>query len=144
MQTKRINPKQTLAIRSAVLREGLPLPQCQFEGDDDATTIHIGGFIDDDLLAVASVYKQNKPSISEGIGYQLRGMASAKAARGKGLGRMVLNEAEHAAKTVGADYLWANARISALGFYQKAGYEVIGAEFMIQGVGLHRIIMRKL
>ena len=41
-----------------------------------------------------------------------------------------------------ANYIWANARTSAWGFYEKLGYKILGEQFEIKGIGPHYLIYK--
>jgi GNAT superfamily N-acetyltransferase len=86
---------------------------------------------DDEIVGVASVFFARLGA--DGPEGQLRGMAVAPAARGGGVG-LTLVRAIEAAHPEG---LWCNARVSALGFYEGAGWRVISETFDIPGVGPH-------
>jgi predicted GNAT family N-acyltransferase len=76
---------------------------------------------------------------------QLRGMAVAEEVRGTGLGRQLLLTAQTAVADdpVAKDWRWwCNARTTAIGFYEKLGWEVASGEFMIEGVGPHKKMVR--
>ena len=57
---------------------------------------------------------------------QVRFMAVAPEARGRGLGGLILAELERRALTAGATAIVLNARENARRFYEKHGYKVIG------------------
>lgn len=40
--------------------------------------------------------------------------------------------------------MWCNGRTVARGFYERHGYEAVGDEFVIEGVGPHHVFLRKL
>lgn len=44
----------------------------------------------------------------------------------------------------GAEVLWCNARVGALGFYLRLGFATIGEEFEIAGIGPHFVMWRDL
>ena len=45
-------------------------------------------------------------------------------------------------RAAGAPLLWANARMTALGFYERLGFEVVGEEYLHGPLGLpHKIIL---
>jgi len=151
MKIVEIASKQTLILRQRILRQKLKPQDCYFPGDDDATTFHLGCKVDgqemtgqqeDDLVGIVSMYKRANDEVHSGCGYQIRAMASDERMRGKGVGLKLLVAAQSKAFDDGADYVWANARATAVGFYKKAGYEVHGAEFEIVGVGPHYLISR--
>lgn len=140
MEIREISPSDTLELRQCVLRPGLRLDQCVYAGDDDSTTHHFGCIVDDGLVGIVSIYKRDKVDLYSGCGFQIRAMATAESFRGKGLGLDLLRAAEKKAFTLGADYIWANARIAAVGFYRKSGYTIGENEFEIIDVGPHVLV----
>jgi predicted GNAT family N-acyltransferase len=71
-------------------------------------------------------------------------MVVAEAERGSGVGRAVLDRAVELAVSRDVGSLWAEARSSALGFYERAGWTVDGDEWIKAGIGPHRYIHRDL
>jgi GNAT superfamily N-acetyltransferase len=71
-------------------------------------------------------------------------MVVAESERGTGIGRAVLDRAVEVAAARGAGSMWAEARSSALGFYRRAGWTVVGDEWIKPGIGPHRYIHREL
>jgi hypothetical protein len=55
---KFISSEDTLAIRSPVLRDGADPKLCIFDGDEDEFSFHLGYFIEDELVCVASFHQQ--------------------------------------------------------------------------------------
>jgi len=105
-------------LRSRVLRDGgddVVLP-----GDDDPETVHLAA-VDDDgtVLGVGSFYRD------DGC-WKLRGMAVEPDRQGSGAGRAVL-EAAH--ERFRGELLWANVRDSAIGFYERMGWTIVGEGF---------------
>ena len=142
MQIKAIKAADTLTLRQQILRPDGDLPGCQFPGDTDSATRHFGAYLDSTLVGIVSVYEQVCPELGK-YGYQLRAMAVSESARGKQVGLKLLAVVEEAAFAAGADCIWANARLGALGFYEKAGYQVLGDEFDIEGVGAHILVFKE-
>ncbi|WP_317932513.1 GNAT family N-acetyltransferase [Halioxenophilus sp. WMMB6] len=138
-----IASQQTHALRQQLLRPHQSLAEMAYPGDDDSTSRHFGAHIGDGpLLGIVSIYCQPHATQPGQPAWQLRAMATAGEVRGLGLGRQLLNAAEAYARSVNPEgcWLWANARESALGFYQACGYRVLGELFEVPGVGPHRII----
>ena len=142
MKIQKIQASDTLALRKKLLRPNLSLEQCNYPGDSDISTYHLGCMINNDLSGIVSIYKRSNEDLHSGIGYQIRAMATCEKVRGQGVGLKLLREAENMAFNLSADYVWANARATAIGFYVKAGYKVIGKEFHVDGVGPHFIVYR--
>ena len=59
IQIKEISSLETYSVRHPVLREGRPIEDCSFDGDDLSTTFHLGLFYEDVLVGVASFMKNN-------------------------------------------------------------------------------------
>ena len=139
---KQIPSQDTFAVRQPVLRPGKPVDSCIFEGDDLETTTHFGIYADDDIKGCVSVFQSASEEFPEENQFQMRGMAVVESHQKKGLGEMLVNEAEKYVQEMHASILWFNARESAIGFYKKMGYKVNGNEFDIPGVGTHYIMYK--
>ncbi len=62
----------------------------------------------------------------------------------KGFGEALVQTAEEFCKKQTATLIWFNARSTAVGFYQKMGYEKSGSEFEIHDVGPHFLMFKTL
>jgi predicted GNAT family N-acyltransferase len=142
MNVKQIDAKDTYNIRNKILRSGLPIDSCYFEGDKEDSTFHLGAYIDDKLASIASFFLKTNPIFPEEYQFQLRGMATLKEYQGQGLSQALLRAAFPLIQQNHVNSLWCNARIPAVGFYEKVGFEVHGNEFDIPGVGPH-VLMHK-
>ena len=140
---KFISSEDTLAIRSPVLREGADPQLCIFDGDEDEFSFHLGYFIEDELVCVASFHQQERVGFP-GLAYQLRGMATVFAQQGKGIGNQLVNFSIVYLRGQKANYIWCNARKSAFTFYSGLGFEFISEEFEIPGIGPHRAMYVKI
>ncbi|MFP5318455.1 MAG: GNAT family N-acetyltransferase [Acidimicrobiia bacterium] len=133
----------TVPLRAEVLRPGQPREALVYPGDDDPATVHFGGFVGERVVGIASLYAEDRVD-GPGGGWRLRGMATAPSARGRGAGAALLAAAvDHAARGGGSE-VWCNARIEAVGFYRRAGFEVVSEEFDIAGIGAHVVMRRAL
>lgn len=145
IEVRAIAAAEVIAVRWPILRPGFPRESAIFDGDDAPGALHLGGFIDERLCGVASIYLARLPERSEvASAFQLRGMATLPAVRGAGVGRALLLACEDAARARGARLIWCNARVSAAEFYRRHGWEVLGAEFDIPTVGAHFRMWREL
>ncbi len=75
---------------------------------------------------------------------QIRYMAVEEDLQGKGVGTMILKALEKSAKRKGADHIVLNARESAVGFYKKHGYRIVGKAYTLFGVIPHYEMRKKL
>jgi predicted GNAT family N-acyltransferase len=68
-------------------------------------------------------------------------MAADPAVRGRGHGSAVLAELERQARLRGHAEVELHAQLSARGFYERAGYTAVGAEY--EEVGIGHVTMRR-
>jgi GNAT superfamily N-acetyltransferase len=141
--------EDTLPLRSVVLREGRPFTECRFAEDGEPGSFHVGAFLTTDtggkqLVGIASWYRKDLEGES-GAGWQLRGMAVAAAEQRHGVGGELLKFSEaHLRATSGVNYLWCNARVKAIGFYERHGWRAVSDAFEIAGVGPHRRMVKRI
>lgn len=129
-------------VRHKVLRVGKPIESCNFQGDNDSTTLHFGIFKNHNTIACLSLMKAKHDLIGDKSSYQLRGMAVLPQYRGNNLGTQLLLKAEqHMAKS-GVKTIWCNVRKTAIQFYVKNHYTQLGNVFDIPNVGPH-VLMNK-
>lgn len=136
-----IRASETLHLRQKILRPDLTLMQCIYPGDSDSSTHHFACISAGNAVGIVSIYRRSNTKCN-GCGFQIRAMATRQNVRGKGFGLALLSTAEDVALSAGADYLWANARAAAVGFYVRAGYRTLGSEFHIEGIGPHVLVYR--
>lgn len=144
MEIKKISSVETYPVRHDVLRKGKPIETCIFKGDDDEQTIHLGLFLDVQLVGIISVFKEQNNLFSETNQFQIRGMAVLEEFQGKGLGTKLVKEAEKHCINLNANVIWFNARENAVPFYEKLDYKIIGDSFLIPEVGIHFVMYKKI
>lgn len=140
MQVKQIDAKDAYRVRSTMLRPGLELTHCHFDGDFDELTFHLGAFEGDDLTSVASFYLKTNKTFKEDYQYQLRGMATLDEYQNRGYSRSLLKTAFPLIKANHVNLLWCNAREEAVEFYKKTGFEIKSDVFEIEGIGSHYLM----
>lgn len=126
---------QMVSLRYEILRKPLGLEFIPEELEKDAHDILIGAFDEEVILACCILSKVDSETC------RLRQMAVKNTLQGKGIGGNVLFFAENIARERGFKYLHMHARQSALGFYEKLGYQVCSAEF--QEVSIPHFEMKK-
>lgn len=126
---------QTACFRDLHLRRplGMVLAADEVAGEDHQ--IHIAALQEDHVVGTVVL----KPLSATQV--KLRQMAVAPALRGTGLGRTLIHAAERVARERGFDTIEMSARRSATGFYEKLGYNAVGAEF--REVGLPHITLTR-
>lgn len=141
---QKISALATYPVRHDVLRFGKPIESCQFLGDDLETTHHFGYYSNDKLIGVISLFENQNPDCTNGNAIQIRGMAVLFAYQNQGVGEALIRATEKFCIEQKKERIWFNARTSAVGFYQKMGYEILGPEFEIYEVGPHFLMYKKL
>jgi GNAT superfamily N-acetyltransferase len=131
-----IEAAQTHDLRRRVLRDGRP-ESVTFPEDDRPGAFHLGVRVEpgQPLLAVASFSSEPTPHRPGRRGVRLRGMVTDHAWQGQGVGRRLIEEAVGRLRADGVEVLWGNGRDSALGFYRRFGFEVVGAGFLAGPAG---------
>ncbi len=142
IDVRAINAEETRPLRHSVLRPGQSFEQTVYSRDDHPETLHLGAFDGDRLVAIASLYREARPNRPTRSAWRLRGMATLPGVRGRGFATAVLDASVGHVAGEGGGELWCNARVPALGFYQRCGFAVEGDEFEIDGIGPHVVVTR--
>ncbi|MDN5284052.1 MAG: family N-acetyltransferase [Mucilaginibacter sp.] len=121
---EQIRPELTWRLRQRVLYPEKKLHE--MEMDEDNNGLHFAAFKGNDIIGVISLF-------AEGDDYQFRKFAVDHGVQKMGIGGQMLNYITDFAKTNGAKRLWCNARVSAMGFYLKAGFVQTGQLFSKNG-----------
>lgn len=140
-------------LRTAILRPTWTDRLATYD-QDETVAVHVAAFRDGaaEPDGVGTVYAEAPPEANRGeipaaaytagASWRLRGMATSDAARGTGLGRVVLEECFAVVRENGGRYLWCNARLVAVPFYERLGLAAVGPEFDIPGIGPHYVMWR--
>jgi thiamine transport system ATP-binding protein len=136
-----LRPGDTHDLRRRVLRATMPSADVTFDGDDLPTTVHLGITSDESVLAVSTWVRAPFPARPDASAVQLRGMATDPTMQGRGLGAMLLDAGVRRACASGAALVWARARSTALDFYLRHGFDVVGDEFIDATTGLPHVLV---
>jgi len=134
-----ISAEETRPLRHRFLRPSQAFDDTAYPGDHDAGTVHLGAFDGERLVGIASLYREDRAG-GPSPGWRLRGMATDADVRGAGFGAELLIAGVAHVATTGGGELWCNARVAAVGFYRRAGFEVVSEEFEVPGIGLHVVM----
>ena len=115
--------QQMVNMRNEILRKPLGLNFSNDELENEKDEILIGAFEEEKMLGCCMLIKMNNKTV------RLRQMAVMNNLRGKGIGRALMNFAENIARDLGYRTITMHARKTAIGFYEKLGYAVVGEEF---------------
>lgn len=146
MIVRLISPEETIPLRSAILRPGLPVEVCHYDGDNDEHSFHIGTFLDngETNVAIATMLKIDEPRCPASPAYRLRGMAVAADQQRNGMGSAALKFAEDEVVRRGGVAIWCHARETAVPFYRSHGYEPVGGAYPIPNIGPHFFCYKRL
>ena len=141
-------------LRTRVLRPGWTDRHATYD-QDETVAVHIAAYRDgeDAPDGVGTIYAEPPPdanrdeipaaAYADGASWRLRGMATSDEARGTGLGRVVLEACFDVVRESGGAFLWCNARLVAVPFYERLGMTAVGPEFDIPGIGPHFVMWRR-
>jgi len=121
---EQIRPELTWYLRQKVLYPSQKL--YEMEMDEDPDGIHFGAFTDNKLVGVVSLFPK-------GDDFQFRKFAIEPYYQGKGIGKELLAYITEFAKAENSRRLWCNARLLAVGFYLKRGFEQTNTFFSRNG-----------
>ena len=97
------------------------------------------------VLAVATFLARPYPGRPGATATQLRGMAVEPAQQGRGIGQVLLSAAIERLRADGVEVLWAKARDTSLGFYERLGLRVDGDGYVTPDTGLpHHTVVAEL
>ena len=122
-------------LRDNLLRRPLGLTFSHDELMQEKDDIHIACTDDDVLLGCCMLSKIDNNTV------RLRQMAVANNLQGKGIGASLLNFAENIAIDKGFKKIIMHSRDTAIGFYEKFDYKIIGKQFI--EVSLPHHVMEK-
>ena len=132
---RRATAEEIWPLRHEVLRAGLSFETAKFDGDLDDTTRHFGTFADRNVLCCLSLFQS---TWNDSDAWQLRGMATTATHQRQGIGQLLLMFAIDAARQEKPSWpLWCNARTTAIGFYEQAGWSTATDVFDIPTAGPH-------
>ncbi len=141
----RVPAATTYPLRQQVLRPHQRPEDLRLPGDDDPYT---GSFAalgaDREVWGTACVLPEACPwRPDRADSWRVRGMATAEGARGKGIGTEVLAAVLAHVAGKGGGLIWCNARVPALSFYRRAGFDVHGPEWVDPVIGPHVAMWRE-
>jgi predicted GNAT family N-acyltransferase len=145
LRIDKISVEQTYPLRSLVLRPGLPLSACEFAGDREKLSFHLGLWHQEQLLGIASFMPEEHPLIISLKQYRLRGMATHPQYQGQGLGKKLIQQSLVYLRDQKTTHLWCHAREKAVDFYLSIGFGILTPEFFeIPSVGPHQTLFYEL
>lgn len=143
IQIRKITAAETYPLRHKILRKNEPIEKCVYPFDTADSTVHFGLFENNILLGIISVFETKKEVFNDKKQFQIRGMAVLENHQKNGYGATLVKHTMTYLQKEQEFLIWFNARIIALGFYEKLGFEKIGTEFEIVPIGMHYIMYKR-
>ena len=143
MEIRQVSVTEILELRMAVLRDGTPSQNPRYPEDDDVDSMHLAALHDDTVIATSTWLPRPWLHEPSSRATQLRGMAVAKSLQSSGVGGLLLQAGIDRAAESGSRFVWARARDTAIRFYEKHGFLVVGDQFIDEatGVGHHLVVL---
>ncbi len=120
MEIRKIAAKETWDLRQKVMWPTKDIEYVKLK--DDEQGIHYGGFVDNKLVSVVSLFCQEQEA-------QFRKFATCTAQQGKGYGTQLLKCVLAEVRHMGVKKIWCHARTDKVDFYQRFGLRVMGESF---------------
>lgn len=141
---KQIAPADTYEIRHKVLRPNQTIKACQYENDHVEDTFHLGAFLNEKIISIASFYREKNPCFDDELQYRLRGMATIPEHRLQKSASSLIRHAEERLMEKNVTLWWCNARTNVSDYYKKLGLLEYGREFEIVPIGMHKLMVKKM
>lgn len=154
-------PHEVVDLRHRVLRLGMPRDAAIFPGDDAPDTLHGVAEVAGHIACCATFMPEPPPPFlplppstpsdrdagrGGAGGWRLRGMATDESYRSLRLGSRLLRFLEPLTQQRRpTGLLWCNARIGAVRFYEREGWQVVSPDpYEIPTAGLHHTMVKRL
>ena len=121
LEIKEIKPSETLDLRHRILSPNKSVNLIILAEDDAGQ--HFGLFQSEKIVSVISLFVENDNA-------QFRKFATETTEQHKGYGSILLNYVIEESVKNNVTNLWCNARLTALGFYEKFGFEVVSEKWI--------------
>ena len=133
------------ALRVRVLRKNTPATHADYPEDLLADVVHLVIRENATVVATSTWFSKECPEFPGTPAVQLKGMAVDDHLQTTGHGRVLIDAGLSLARDRHASLVWARARDSAIGFYEKCGFRTVGDGFVDEPTGMpHHIVVRNL
>jgi predicted GNAT family N-acyltransferase len=121
LKIKIIQASETWDLRHRVMAPNRSFDSIKLPKDEQG--LHFGLFYEEKLISVISLFIENDVA-------QFRKFATEISEQNKGYGSILLNHIIEESVKNNVKNLWCNARMTALGFYEKFGFEAVSETWM--------------
>ena len=132
-------------LRVRVLRKGTPVTHATYPEDSYDDVVHLAIRRDGIVVATSTWFSKECPEVPRVPALQLKGMAVDDSLQITGYGRALIDAGISLANKRGAQIVWARARDTAVGFYEKCGFTVVGDGFIDEPTAMpHHIVVKRI
>lgn len=136
-----ISADLTRSIRHQVLwQHKQSVDDCVLETDAHQDSFHVAVRYQSKIISVGSFFPQMHQHFSMQYQYRLRAMATLPDFNGKGSGRLLIEYALQILRERNANLLWCDARLTAVGFYQRIGFSLKDEIYEVPMIGPHKLM----
>ncbi|MBN2794672.1 MAG: GNAT family N-acetyltransferase [Clostridia bacterium] len=140
---KVIQKEETYPLRHHILRPNQPFEDIVYSTDDDANTFHLGYYLKEQLVSIASFNPEKLEDYHEKC-YRLRAMATLPEYRRQGYGSLLVRQGIRILKRNHVKWLWCKGRVNVQGYYESLGFSSHGEPFDYPTLGPHIVMKRKI
>jgi len=115
--------RETVALRFRILREPLGLSFTEEQLAAESGDLHLGAWLDGKLAACLLLTPLDSATV------KMRQVAVDDGLQGRGIGTALVRRSEEIAKERGFTSMTLSARATAVPFYLRLGYDLIGEEY---------------
>ena len=145
MIVERVGVDDIENLRVRVLRKGTPVTHARYPEDSYPDAVHLAIRERGELCATSTWFSKECPEVPDVPALQLKGMAVDESLQTTGYGRTLIDAGLSLARERGAVVVWARARDSALGFYEKCGFIAMGDGFIDEPTNMpHHIVVTRI
>ncbi|HEY3992966.1 MAG TPA: GNAT family N-acetyltransferase [Ktedonobacteraceae bacterium] len=145
VEIRPISARETHDLRHRILRPHQSLTMCAFPYDTASGALHIGCFLNKQLLGIGSILPDPRENATQPTSWRIRGMAVLEEARGTGAGGKILQALiDYASSQQLPAEIWCNGRTHVQGFYEHFGFAQEGNLFDLPGIGPHVLMVKTL
>ncbi|SRR5690554_4003315 len=142
IQIKKCTPDDAIDLRHEVLRNDMPRQESVFDGDYDEGALHLGAYINGELVGVVTFHHKVTNNFKVHPVYRLTGLAVLEDFRNRGIGEKLITKGIDRLGKGDSIFIWCFARDFALKFYEKMGFLLKVQQVIIPNIGSHRIVFK--
>ena len=128
-------------LRRLVLRPGRAVDTVHTPRDEDPNTWHLAAYDGDRVVGVVTLFPDATAESGDRRAERFRWMAVHPDWQSRGVGTLLMRHAAQRLRSRGVEVMWAYGRDSALGFYERIGFETLGEGFIDPDTGIgHHVV----